>query len=382
MPYAALLSREARAAMGVRLEGAVVVVDEAHNIVEAINSVHSKKVVLSEVARAHSQLSQYEAKYGTRLKGSNAFYVGNILRLLRAVLKFLTKGKEKLQAARAENATMTAAVAASKGNTGVEGPRGGGAAAAKGGEAEEAGVRSEMLEINDFLFRAGLDNVNLFKLQRYMRRSEISRKVMGFMDLSAASSPEVTLRKNTSLSQNGGNGGNPDDSGCGCSKATTAATSTTATTAAAATAGGGAGEDAAAAAGVFVSKHVSALQTVEAFLDALTNASRDGRVLATFGGQEVGGRSSSRDSVGGSGGRGATAGKNTTQDEEEPSVKFLMLNPAVHFDEIVQKARAMVLVGGTMQPTGDLVRQLFSSVEPSRVEVFSCGHVIPRENLL
>ncbi|CAM9905430.1 unnamed protein product, partial [Ectocarpus sp. 12 AP-2014] len=146
--------------------------------------------------------------------------------------------------------------------------------------------------------------------------------------------------------------------------------------------GGGAGEDAAAAAGVFVSKHVSALQTVEAFLDALTNASRDGRVLATFGGQEVGGRSSSRDSVGGSGGRGATAGKNTTQDEEEPSVKFLMLNPAVHFDEIVQKARAMVLVGGTMQPTGDLVRQLFSSVEPSRVEVFSCGHVIPRENLL
>lgn len=35
--------------MGVRLEGAVVVVDEAHNIVEAINSVHSKKVVLSEV---------------------------------------------------------------------------------------------------------------------------------------------------------------------------------------------------------------------------------------------------------------------------------------------------------------------------------------------
>ncbi|CAB1113398.1 unnamed protein product [Ectocarpus sp. CCAP 1310/34] len=198
MPYAALLSREARAAMGVRLEGAVVVVDEAHNIVEAINSVHSKKVVLSEarsemkdvlqevtlhrgserVARAHSQLSQYEVKYGTRLKGSNAFYVGNILRLLRAVLKFLTKGKEKLQAARAENAKTTAAAAASKGNTGVQGPRGGGAGAgAAGGEAEEAGVRSEMLEVNDFLFRAGLDNVNLFKLQRYMRRSEISRKV-------------------------------------------------------------------------------------------------------------------------------------------------------------------------------------------------------------
>lgn len=52
MPYAALLSRETRAAMGVRLEGAVVVVDEAHNIVEAINSVHSKKLTLSQVRKA------------------------------------------------------------------------------------------------------------------------------------------------------------------------------------------------------------------------------------------------------------------------------------------------------------------------------------------
>lgn len=55
MPYAALLSRETRSALGVRLEGAVVVVDEAHNVVEAINSVHSKKVTLSEVRTCRNQ---------------------------------------------------------------------------------------------------------------------------------------------------------------------------------------------------------------------------------------------------------------------------------------------------------------------------------------
>lgn len=49
MPYTVLLSRETRAALGIRLEGAVVIVDEAHNIVEAINAVHSKRVTLSEV---------------------------------------------------------------------------------------------------------------------------------------------------------------------------------------------------------------------------------------------------------------------------------------------------------------------------------------------
>lgn len=45
-----------------------------------------------------------------------------------------------------------------------------------GQEAEEE-ARSEMLEVNDFLFRAGVDNVNIFKLRGYMRKSEISRKV-------------------------------------------------------------------------------------------------------------------------------------------------------------------------------------------------------------
>ena len=49
MPYAALLSHETSQALGVRLSGAVVIVDEAHNIVEAINSVHSKSLALSEV---------------------------------------------------------------------------------------------------------------------------------------------------------------------------------------------------------------------------------------------------------------------------------------------------------------------------------------------
>lgn len=48
-------------------------------------------ITSTQVARAHSQLSQYEARYGARLKGSNAFYIGNILRLLRAILKFLNK---------------------------------------------------------------------------------------------------------------------------------------------------------------------------------------------------------------------------------------------------------------------------------------------------
>lgn len=34
----------------------------------------------------------------------------------------------------------------------------------------------------------------------------------------------------------------------------------------------------------------------------------------------------------------------------ESSVKFLLLNPAVHFAQILKECRAVVIAGGTMQP--------------------------------
>ena len=35
------------------------------------------------------------------------------------------------------------------------------------------------------------------------------------------------------------------------------------------------------------------------------------------------------------------------------SLKFLLLNPSVHFTKIVQEARAVIVAGGTMQPVSE-----------------------------
>lgn len=87
---------------------------------------------------------------------------------------------------------------------------------------------------------------------------------MGFLDLSAASVPEVTVQAKPPSSATGSNcrdptaalgGGDGGDNVPGIGNASVAV-----------------GREA--EPGVFVSKHVSALQTVEGFLDALTNASR------------------------------------------------------------------------------------------------------------
>ncbi len=37
-------------------------------------------------------------------------------------------------------------------------------------------------------------------------------------------------------------------------------------------------------------------------------------------------------------------------DWKKSTMKFLLLNPELHFQDIVQQARAVILAGGTMQP--------------------------------
>lgn len=80
-------------------------------------------------------------------------------------------------------------------------------------------------------------------------------------------------------------------------------------------------------------------------------------------------------------------------------IKYQHLNPSTYFQEVVQTARSVVLAGGTMSPVGfelrkswneltnygcqmsDIVNQLFSSLPPEKLVTFSCGHIIPPENL-
>lgn len=48
------------------------------------------------------------------------------------------------------------------------------------------------------------------------------------------------------------------------------------------------------------------------------------------------------------------------------TMKFLLLNPAVHFAEILKEAKAVIIAGGTMQPVSSLLsRKRFIVVEHS-----------------
>ncbi|PKU39204.1 hypothetical protein llap_10488 [Limosa lapponica baueri] len=143
--------------------------------------------------------------------------------------------------------------------------------------------------INDFLFQSQIDNINLFKVQRYCEKSLISRKLFGFVERYGG--PATAVKTN---------------------------------------------------------KENQKLAGLQNFLLTLQQGSdKDGTV-------------------------------------GQSSLKFLLLNPAVHFAKVVEECRAVIIAGGTMQPVADFREQLLScaGVDPARVVEFSCGHVIPPENIL
>jgi chromosome transmission fidelity protein 1 len=63
-------------------------------------------------------------------------------------------------------------------------------------------------------------------------------------------------------------------------------------------------------------------------------------------------------------------------------IQYLSLNPAKHIDDLVKESRSLVLLGGTMSPTSNFTTYLFPTQESKAINIFSCDHVIPKENIL
>ncbi|XP_063496874.1 ATP-dependent DNA helicase DDX11 isoform X3 [Symphalangus syndactylus] len=288
-----LLHAATRQAAGIRLQDQVVIIDEAHNLIDTITGMHSVEVSGSQLCQAHSQLLQYMERYGKRLKAKNLMYLKQILYLLEKFVAVL--GGNIKQNPNTQSLSQTG---------------------------------TELKTINDFLFQSQIDNINLFKVQRYCEKSMISRKLFGFTErygavLSSREQPKLAGFQQFLQSLQ--------------PRMTEALAAP-------------ADESQASA-----PRPASPLMHIEGFLAALTTANQDGRVILSRQGSL-----------------------------SQSTLKFLLLNPAVHFAQVVKECRAVVIAGGTMQPVSDFRQQLLAcaGVEAERVVEFSCGHVIPPDNIL
>jgi chromosome transmission fidelity protein 1 len=85
LPYSLLLQKSAREALGVSVKDHVVIIDEAHNLMDAIANTYSCSISIDQLETATSQVMVYVQTFKNRLKGKNRMYVTQIIRLLNSI---------------------------------------------------------------------------------------------------------------------------------------------------------------------------------------------------------------------------------------------------------------------------------------------------------
>jgi chromosome transmission fidelity protein 1 len=137
LPYPLLLQRSAREALGLSLKDHVVIIDEAHNLMDAIAGIYSVSVTLEQVQQARAQLTVYLQKFRNKLKGKNRVYVAQTIRILDSITTYLKS---------VENGKTT----------------------------------DGLVDMLTIMSGKGVDQVNIFKLNTYLQESKLARKVDGY----------------------------------------------------------------------------------------------------------------------------------------------------------------------------------------------------------
>ncbi|KAH0542102.1 hypothetical protein FGG08_003482 [Glutinoglossum americanum] len=153
LPYPLLLQRSARDALDLSLKGHVIIIDEAHNLMDAITNLHSLSVSLSQLRTSRAQLSAYLQKFRNRLKGKNRVYVAQIVRLLDSLIAYLQNKAS--------------------------------------GSRQAEGI----VNIGELMAGKGVDQINLYKLMHYLQESKLARKVEGYATHVDQEAREPKLRR-------------------------------------------------------------------------------------------------------------------------------------------------------------------------------------------
>ncbi|EFQ88691.1 hypothetical protein PTT_15338 [Pyrenophora teres f. teres 0-1] len=138
LPYPLLLQRSAREALGISLKDHIVIIDEAHNLMDAIAGIYSVSVTLEQVQQARTQLTVYLQKFRNKLKGKNRVYVAQTVRILDSIVGYLQTIHDK------------------------------------------PGMSDGLVDMVSIMSGKGVDQINIYKLNTYLQESRLARKVDGY----------------------------------------------------------------------------------------------------------------------------------------------------------------------------------------------------------
>ena len=152
LPYPLLLQKTAREALDISLHDHVIIIDEAHNLMDAISAMYSASITMRQLELGRAQLMLYLQKFRNRLKGKNRVYVTQIVRVIDSLINFLKINDHT----------------------------------------------SSVVPVTDLLAGKGVDQINMFKLSKYIQESRLARKADGYVTFAETQEQKETNGKDLS----------------------------------------------------------------------------------------------------------------------------------------------------------------------------------------
>lgn len=243
LPYQMIFQDTTRRILNLDMKDAIIIIDEAHNIIDTITSMYSLKITADQLNKVIKSLKLYLNKFLKKLNSGNRIHLLKLIKICQLLLKFLEKNLD---------------------------------------------VRpGDEIKVEDIFKDSTGDLVNIHKLDQFLAKSKIAYKIESYI--------EITENETR-------NSSNP------------------------------------------------LLFTVIKFLKSLTNLSKEGKYFWDKTNNVI-------------------------------SINYMLLDPSAVFKEILDQAKCVLLCGGTMEPMADYVDYLFPSIPSDKINKFTCGHVIPKENL-
>lgn len=90
MPYQMLLQKVTRSVLGIDLKNSVVVIDEAHNLLDTISQIYSSSISLTQVSIIRKALKSYTKKFLCKMSAGNRINISKLSKLVSIIYKFLS----------------------------------------------------------------------------------------------------------------------------------------------------------------------------------------------------------------------------------------------------------------------------------------------------
>lgn len=146
LPYQMLLHKKTREQLDISIKDSIIIIDEAHNLIDTISNIHSAEIALGQLQCVHQHLNAYKEKYFARFSTKSLLRLNQLISIANRLIKRLTVQSVPSQAFQIPSS-----------------------------------AESEMIFVHELLDDANISTLTLYEILRFCEDTRLAQKLQGFV---------------------------------------------------------------------------------------------------------------------------------------------------------------------------------------------------------